>query len=81
VLGEHRVEAEEPGDLRAAPARDDVGADAAELTLGQVGIALVEGGRDGEAEDAVAEELEPLVGGGAIRRRRRMRQRLRGLFG
>jgi hypothetical protein len=32
-----------------------------ELTLGEVGIPLVELPRDGELEDAVAEELQPLI--------------------
>jgi len=38
-----------------------VGADLRELALGEVRVALVELAGDGELEDAVAEELEPLV--------------------
>jgi hypothetical protein len=36
-------------------------------SLGELGIALVERLRDCELEHAVAEELQPLVGQGAIR--------------
>jgi hypothetical protein len=43
-----------------------VGADLREPALREVGEALVERARDRELEDAVAEELEPLVRGGAV---------------
>jgi hypothetical protein len=81
VLDEHRVEPEHATDPRAAAPGDDVGADAAELPLAQVGVALVQGGRDREPEDAVAEELEPLVGRLAIGRGRRVREGLAGPLG
>jgi hypothetical protein len=47
-----------------------VRADLGEPALREVGKPLVEGARDGELEDAVAEELEPLVRGGAVGRPR-----------
>jgi hypothetical protein len=37
-------------------------------------MAVVQRVRDGELEDAVAEELEPLVRGGALARPRRVRE-------
>jgi hypothetical protein len=43
-------------------------ADLGEATLAELGVAEVEVARDGELQDAVAEELEPLVGGGAVAR-------------
>jgi hypothetical protein len=48
--------------------------DLRELTLAEVGVPLVELPRDSELQDAVPEELEPLVGGRAVRRPRRMRE-------
>jgi hypothetical protein len=45
-----------------------VRADLRQLTLGEVGIALVELPRHGQLEHAVTEELEPLVGRRAIGR-------------
>jgi len=51
-----------------------VGADLRELPFGEVRVALVELARDGELEDAVAEELEPLVGGRSVRRPGRVRE-------
>ncbi len=55
------VEAQTGRDDRARTPRDDVGANLRQLTLGEVGVAVVERARDHEAEDAVAEKLEPLV--------------------
>jgi hypothetical protein len=48
--------------------------DLRELPLGEVGIALVELPCNRELEDAVAEKLEALVRGGAIRRPGRVRE-------
>jgi hypothetical protein len=59
-------------DRRAALARDDVRADLREPALGRVRVAVVQLLRDRELEDAVAEELEPLVRGSAVGRPRRM---------
>jgi hypothetical protein len=66
VLLEPAVEADLRGDHGARPARHHVGADLRELPLGEVRVAVVERPRDDEAEDAVAEELEPLVGLGPV---------------
>ena len=68
------AEAELARDDRAALARDDVRADLRQLTLGEVRVALVELPRDRELEDAVAEELEPLVRRRAVGRPRRVRE-------
>jgi hypothetical protein len=51
-----------------------VRANLGEAALGEVGEALVEGTRDGELEDAVAEELEALVGRGPVGGPRGMRE-------
>ena len=72
ALGEPAPEVELARDDGAARARDDVGADLREPALGEVGEALVEGARDRELEDAVAEELQPLVRRGAVGRPRRV---------
>jgi hypothetical protein len=61
VLGELRAEVEAAPDDRTALARDDVGPDLREPTLLVFGEALVQLLRDRETQDAVAEELEPLV--------------------
>ena len=50
--------------------------DLRQLSLGEVGVAIVELARHGELEDAIAEELEPLVRGRAVRRPRRVREDL-----
>ena len=42
--------------------------DLRELTLAEVGVPLVELPRNRQLEDAVPEELEPLVGRRAVRR-------------
>jgi hypothetical protein len=52
----------------AACPRDDVGADLREPALREVRVALVERARRGQLEDAVAEELEPLVRGRPVGR-------------
>src|SRR5207237_7060941 len=46
----------------AALPRHDVRADLRQPSLREVGMSVVESARDRELEDAVAEELEPLVG-------------------
>src|SRR6185437_13697819 len=46
--------------------RNDVRADLREAPLGEVGVALVELARHRELENAVTEELQPLVGGGPV---------------
>jgi hypothetical protein len=58
---EATVEADLGRDDGAGATRDDVRANLRELPFREVRVAVVEGARDDEAEDAVAEELEPLV--------------------
>jgi hypothetical protein len=48
--------------------------DLRQLTLGELGVPLVELPRDRQLEDAVAQELEALVGGRTIRRPGRVRE-------
>jgi hypothetical protein len=48
--------------------------DLRELSLGEVRVALVELARNGELENAVAQELQALVGRRAVRRPRRVRE-------
>ena len=48
--------------------------DLRELALAEVGVPLVELPCDRQLEDAVPEELEPLVGRRAVRRPRRVRE-------
>ena len=67
-------EFELPCHLGAGRARDDVGANLRQPPLGKVGVARVERMRDRELEDAVPEELEPLVRGATLVRPRRMRE-------
>jgi hypothetical protein len=74
ALGEPAPEVELAGDDGAAGARDNVRADLGEPSLGEVRKALVEGASDGELEDAVAEELQPLVRRGAVGRPRGVRE-------
>jgi hypothetical protein len=69
-------EAELARDDRAARPRDDVRADLRQPALRQLRIAVVERAGDRQLEDAVAEELEPLVRGRPIGRPRRMRERV-----
>jgi hypothetical protein len=45
-----------------------------QLALGEVGMACIERVRDGELEDAVAEELEPLVRRATLAGPRRVRE-------
>ena len=54
------------GDHGAGGAADDVGAQTRQTAFGVVGEATIELGRHGEAEHAVAEELEALVGAAAL---------------
>ena len=61
LLGQAPPEVELTRDDGAARARDDVRADLREPSLREVGVALVKRARDGELEDAVAEDLQPLV--------------------
>jgi hypothetical protein len=74
ALGEPAAEVELARDDGAARTRDDVRADLGEPPLREVAKALVEGAGDGELEDAVAEELEPLVRRGAVGRPRGVRE-------
>jgi triphosphoribosyl-dephospho-CoA synthetase len=53
-----------------------VRADLRQPPFGEVGEPLVQRPGDGELEDAVAEELEPLVGIAAVGRPRRVRERV-----
>jgi hypothetical protein len=61
VLREPFAEVELARDDGAARPRDDVRADLRQPPLGEVGEPRVDLVRDRELEDAVAEELEPLV--------------------
>ena len=67
-------EAELACDLGAGRTRDDVGSHLREPALVEVRVTRVERVRDRELEDAVAEELEPLVGRGTIARPRGVRE-------
>jgi hypothetical protein len=53
-----------------------VRADLCEPTLGSIGEAVEDRARDGELEDAVAQELEPFVRRAALVRPRRVREDL-----
>jgi hypothetical protein len=68
ALRQALAETELARDRGAALAGDDVRPDLREPPLREVGEAVVERARDRELEDAVAEELEALVGGGAVGR-------------
>ncbi len=74
MSGEELPQSETVPDERAALARDDVGADLGEAAFRLVGEALVELLGDGQPEDAVPEELQPLVGVGPAGRPGRMRE-------
>jgi hypothetical protein len=65
-LGEPFPETEVLRDERAARAGDDVRTDLRETALRRVAEPVEDGARDRELEDAVAEELEPLVRVGAV---------------
>lgn len=69
-----RAELQAASDDRAAGAADDVRPDPRQLALARLREALVERLRDRELEDAVAEELEPLIGCGPVVDERRMRE-------
>src|SRR5436190_16131592 len=73
ALLEALTERELPRDDRAARPRDDVRADLREPSLAEVRVALVQFARDRELEDAVPEELEPLVRRRAVGRPGRVR--------
>jgi hypothetical protein len=68
------AEAQLPRDDGAARPRDDVRADLGQPPLREVRVALVQRAGDGQLENAVAEELEPLVRGCSVSRPRRMRE-------
>jgi hypothetical protein len=72
VLEELLPERELLRDRGAALPRDDVRADLREPPLRGVAEAVEDGTRDRQLEDAVAEELEALVGQGAVVRPRRV---------
>src|SRR5439155_14480492 len=72
LLAEPAAEVEFARDGSAARAGDDVRPDLREPALGEVREAVVELARNRQLEDAVAEELEPLVRRGAVRRPRGM---------
>ena len=61
ALLEPSVEPELGSDDRTGAARDDVRANLRKLAFGEVRVSVVQRARDDEAQDAVAEELEPLV--------------------
>jgi hypothetical protein len=73
ALGEPLPELELTGDDGATGTGDDVGADLREPSLAEIRIALVQLARDRELEDAVAQELQPLVGRGPLARPGRVR--------
>ena len=73
---EHRAEVERAGHRGAALPRDDVRPDLRETPLGRIGEAVVERPCYRELEDRVAEELETLVRGRAVRRPGRVREDL-----
>src|SRR5689334_13812203 len=66
------AEAELLRHARAGRARDDVRTHFRQPPFGEVRMPLVQSVRDGELEDAVAEELEPLVRLATVVRPRRM---------
>jgi hypothetical protein len=74
ALDEQLVEGEVARDDGAARTRDDVGADLGQAALREVLVTVVQGPSDGELENAVPEELEPLVGRRPVGRPRGMRE-------
>jgi hypothetical protein len=68
ALRQQLPEAELPRNDRAARAGDDVRADLRQPPLRKVRVAVVQRAGDRQLQDAVAEELEPLVRRGAIGR-------------
>jgi hypothetical protein len=76
VLEEPLAELEPPADHGATLPRDDVRPELGKPPFLGVRKALVQLLRNGEAEDAVPEKLEPLVGIRPVRRPRGMRERI-----
>ena len=76
VLAQQLAEPELGGHAGAGGAADDVRPQPRQVPLGEVGEAPVQLGGDAQAEHAVAEELEPLVGVHAVRRPRGVREHL-----
>jgi hypothetical protein len=70
ALDEAPAEVERPRHLCAGGARDDVGTHLREPPFRKVRVARIERVRDRKLEDAVAEELEPLVRGATVARPR-----------
>jgi hypothetical protein len=81
ALGEPLAEPEVLRDERAAGPRDDMRTDLREAALGRLAEPVEDGARDRELEDAVAQELEPLIGVGAIVRPGRVLEDLPEAFG
>jgi hypothetical protein len=77
VIQEPLAELEPAPDDGAALARDDMRAELCQPPLLRVGEALEQLLSDREPEDAVAEELEPLVGIRPVGRPRRVREGVR----
>src|SRR6266542_322621 len=75
-IAQPAIELELQSDRRTARAGADVREDLRHPALGEVRVAVEEVAGDGEIQDAVAEELEPFVGGGAVGRPVRMRKDL-----
>jgi len=74
ALGKPWRKVEPAGDDGAAGTRDDVRADLRETPLAKRGEALVQLAGDCKLENAVAEELQPLVRGRGVRGPRRVRE-------
>src|SRR5918995_4625478 len=66
VLGEHLRQSQIARHGRTGAAADPLVEDLGELADVRLGVLREEQGRDREAEDAVAEEREPTVGGGSL---------------
>jgi hypothetical protein len=76
TLGELLAQTEVLRDGGAARPRDDVGPDLRQAALRRLPEAVEDGPRDRELENAVAQELEALVGGGPVVRPGRVREDL-----
>ena len=81
VVEELLAEPELLRNRRAALPRDDMRTDLREATLRGCAEPVEHRSRDRELENAVAQELEPLVGLGAVLRPGRVREHLREPFG
>jgi hypothetical protein len=68
ALQELVAEPELTGDQRAGTPRDNVRADLCQAPFGEFRMAVVQVPGDGQLENAVAEEFEPFVRRGAVRR-------------